>query len=42
MLKKLLVLLTISGIGLVAKAQEKLPDNFFMKKLNNGRLNLSR
>ena len=36
MLKKLLVLLTISGIGLVAKAQEKLPDNFFMKKLNNG------
>ena len=36
MLKKLLVLLTISGIGLVAKAQEKLTDNFFMKKLNNG------
>ncbi len=36
MFKRLLVLLTITSYGLVATAQEKLPENFFMKKLNNG------
>lgn len=36
MLKKLLVFIGAAVFALPAFAQEKLPDNFFMKKLNNG------
>lgn len=36
MFKKLLVFMGIASIGTFASAQDKLPENFFMKKLNNG------
>ncbi len=36
MIKKLLLFIGIASIAVNATAQEKLPDNFFMKKLNNG------
>jgi zinc protease len=36
MRKKLLTILSITALACSAFAQEKLPDNFFLKKLNNG------
>lgn len=36
MRKKLIALFSLTVMGAVAFAQEKLPDNFFLKKLNNG------
>jgi zinc protease len=36
MFKKLIVFIGAAALSLPAIAQEKLPDNFFMKKLNNG------
>lgn len=36
MIKKLLLFIGISSIASFSLAQDKLPDNFFMKKLNNG------
>jgi zinc protease len=36
MRKKILALVGITAISLGAYAQEKLPENFFLKKLNNG------
>lgn len=36
MIKKLLLFMGISSIATMSMAQDKLPDNFFMKKLNNG------
>ncbi|MFN5705070.1 MAG: insulinase family protein [bacterium] len=36
MIKKILLFIGITSVAAYATAQEKLPDNFFMKKLNNG------
>ncbi len=36
MFKKLIIFIGAAALSLPAIAQEKLPDNFFMKKLNNG------
>jgi zinc protease len=36
MIKKLLLLIGITSIAAYSSAQDKLPENFFMKKLNNG------
>ena len=36
MFKKLIIIIGASFVGLSAMAQDKLPDNFFIKKLNNG------
>ena len=35
-MRKLLLLFLLSGLALSSNAQNKLPDNFFMKKLENG------